>query len=167
MLNFYLYSVSSVSLATFYVATLILISGFLRLVFNVGSDYDNREAIAGGLGFLLVSFPLWMIHWRWLREQFDRQDDRSNILHRFYLFTVVCLNAIAVMIGGSIGATALANLLLSVGGDVPGTWIRAGVSLSATTMSLILWLHHWRQLQSGVDKSVPELSSRHNRVVRT
>ncbi len=146
MLHFYLYSVTSISLVTLYVATLVLVKGVLRLLLGVEPDDASREAVANGLGFLVIALPLWIVHWRWLRGQFARAQGGGVTAHRFYLFTVVCLNALAIMVGGSMGARALANAILGVGPESAQVWVRTGVAFTAMGLSLFLWLHHWRPL---------------------
>ncbi len=52
MLNFYLYSVTSISLSVFYIAALVLVNGLLRLWLGVDTSEETRKAIAGGAGFI-------------------------------------------------------------------------------------------------------------------
>lgn len=144
MLNFYLYSVSALTLATSYAATLIFVDGLLRYLFGVDTGYASREAMANGLGFALVATPLWLVHWRWLGRL--SADSEPTTGHRFYLFTVVCLNAVAVMVAGSIGVTGLLRLLLGLEWPAANAAVSVGVALMACGLSAWLWWHHVRAL---------------------
>jgi len=140
MLNFYLYSVSALTLATSYGALLIFVQGFLSYLLGVDTGFASREAMANGLGFALVATPLWLVHWRWLCRQ--SADGEQATGHRFYLFTVICLNALALMIAGSIGVTGLLRLLLGLEWPAANAAVTVGVALTACGISAWLWWHH-------------------------
>lgn len=159
MLNFYLYSISSISLTLFYFATLIGIGGLLRYALGLASTPAEiaslQESIAGGLGFGLIAFPTWWLHWRWLRNQFKEAAGPSVDWHRFYLFTIVCLNALALLITGSIGLGGLLRLALGAGPEAADTLARAGLALTGWALSTGLWVHHWRQFRGGMGELQP------------
>lgn len=146
MLSFYLHSVSALTLATSYGATLLFVYGFLSYLFGVDTGYTSREAMANGLGFALVATPLWLVHWQWLRRQSPYGGQATG--HRFYLFTVVCLNAVAVMVAGSIGVTGLLRLLLGLEWPASRAAVAVGVALAGCGLSTWLWWHHVRALGS-------------------
>ena len=104
MLNLYLYSVTSISLLLFYVAILVFVRGSFLLV--IGGDLDQYaiRTIASGVGYAAVAFPIWWIHWGWLRQLFKRAKGDEVLGHQFYLFTVVCLNAMAILFAGGLGS---------------------------------------------------------------
>jgi hypothetical protein len=158
MLNFYLYSISSVSLTAFYIATLVAIGNLLSLLLGVNTGVSTRGNIAGGLGFALVSLPVWWLHWRWLRNQFAQAAGAAVNWHRFYLFTIVCLNAIAMLFSGGLGITALARLGLRASGDTGATFAQAGLYLSCLGLSAGLWLHHWRQFRGEMGELQTEMA---------
>jgi Domain of unknown function (DUF5671) len=160
MLNFYLYSISAIALTTFYFAALVVVNGVLQIIFN-GSlkPSDQRQVmavIAGGLGYLLIALPLWWMHWRWLRQEFEHAQETSIPWHRFYLFTIVCLNAIAILILGSLGIAAVARLGLGVADSSGRDLSQAGVLLFAMALSAALWAHHWGQFKGGRGRLLPE-----------
>jgi len=159
MLNVYLYSVTSISLTTFYIAAIVLVNGLLRLWLGVDIDEEAGRAIAGGAGFAMVSLPLWWVHWRWLRWQFRQTEAPDTMWHRFYLFTVICLNAIVILIAGSVGLANLISAALGVSETTTRGLINAGTALCASTLALSIWLHHWRQF-SGLGQLLPDLSFR-------
>ena len=146
MLKFYLYSVSALTLVTSYGATLIFIHGLLSYLFGVDTGYASREAMANGLGFALVATPLWLVHWHWLGQQ--AVDAEQTTGHRFYLFTVVCLNALAVMVAGSIDVTGLLRLLLGLEWPAAPAALSVRVALVACGLSAWLWWHHVQALGS-------------------
>ncbi len=159
MLNFYLYSVTSISLTVFYIAAVVLVNGLLRLWLGVDTGEETRKAIAGGAGFISVSLPMWWIHWRWLRLQFSQTQATDITWHRFYLFTIVCLNAMAILIGGSIGVTNLAGIILAIGDTTAKSLANAGIALFALLLSGGLWLHHWRQFKGEMGELLPRLAA--------
>ena len=144
MLNFYLYSVTALTLATSYGATLVFVHGLLSYLLGVDMDYASRSALANGLGFALVATPLWRIHWHWLGSRSVEEEAATG--HRFYLFTVVCLNAVAVMVAGSIGVTGLLRLFLGLEWPVAPAAVTASVALIACGLSAWLWWHHIQAL---------------------
>lgn len=144
MLNFYLYAVSALTLATGYGAALIFVHGLLSYLLGVDTGYASRTDMANGLGFVVVATPLWLVHWQWLRRQSGGSDPSPG--RRFYLFTVICLNAVAVMAAGSIGVTGLLRLLLGLEWPAAGAAVPVGVALTACVLSGWLWWHHIQAL---------------------
>ncbi|MBP8108968.1 MAG: hypothetical protein KBG20_17650 [Caldilineaceae bacterium] len=149
MLNFYLYSVTSISLAAFYFAAVYLVSGVLRFALGVDADDQVRTAIASGLGIVVAALPLWVVHWRWLREQFRQARPEDVAFHRFYLFTIVCISALALLVSGSVAVTRLMNIALGVGPDTTLSAAHAATAFATFMLSLTIWLLHWGQFQGG------------------
>lgn len=149
MLNFYLYSVTSISLTAFYFAAVYLVSGVLRFALGVDADAQVRNAIASGLGIVVAALPLWYVHWRWLREQFRQAKPEDVLFHRFYLFTIVCISALALLISGSVAVTRLMNIVLSAGPGPTLSAAHAATALATFMLSLTIWLLHWGQFQGG------------------
>ena len=149
MLNFYLYSVTSISLAAFYFAAVYLVSGVLRFALGVDADTQVRNAIASGLGIVVAALPLWYVHWGWLREQFRQAKPEDVGFHRFYLFTVVCLSAMALLVSGSVAVTRLMNIALGVGPGTTASAAQAATALATFGLSFAIWILHWGQFQGG------------------
>ncbi|MFQ5577526.1 MAG: DUF5671 domain-containing protein [Anaerolineae bacterium] len=158
MLNLYLYSVSAVSLAAFYVAALGFAANALALAFGLEGGPDIRHTVATAAGVVVASFPMWAIHWRWLRRQFGRATKNEVLLHRFYLFTIICLSAMAMLVSGSAAVSQLAGLLLGLT-DTAAAGVQKGLAALATLgLSAGLWLHHWRQFGGRVGPFLPSPS---------
>jgi hypothetical protein len=156
MLNFYLYSISAISLSIFYFAVLVAVGGVLRLLSGT-SPLDQlaaQETLARGAGFALLGLPLWWLHWRWLRDQFSKASGYAVTWHRFYLFTIVCLSAIVMLFAGGAGFSGLLELVL--GGSAAAELENTGVYLAALVLSSALWLHHWRQFKGGMGELNPQ-----------
>lgn len=159
MLNFYLYSISAISLSAFYVATLVVVGQLLSLALGAPVSplvqAEIRQTLADGLGFLVVSLPLWWLHWNALRRQFRQAAGSVVAWHRFYLFTVVCLNVVIILVAGSLGITGLIRQILGVGPQSAGDLARNGVFLTSLVLSLALWWHHWSQFRGGPGELQP------------
>ncbi len=152
MLNFYLYSISAISLSTFYFAALLALGGLLQLLFGIqeppASHSAARETLATGLGFLAVALPLWWLHWRRVLARGGQPDALPGDGHRFYLFSVICLNAVVILFSGGLGIAGLGHLVLGVAEDLPGDLVSTGVFLGGFLLSGALWRHHWQQFRS-------------------
>lgn len=152
MLTFYLHSISAISLTILYFAALVAIGATLQLILgNQGSTsalVEARETLATGLGFLAIALPLWWLHWRRLLGRFSQGDETAAGVNRFYLYTVLCLNAIVILFSGGLGLRSLGRLALGVADDLPSDLINGGVFLSSLGLSVVIWRHHWRQFQT-------------------
>lgn len=155
MLNVYLYSVTSISLTVFYVACLVFARGAFLFIFGAESGQEAVRIFAGGLGFAAVAFPIWWIHWGWLRKQFERAEGDSVLGHRFYLFSVVCLNAIAMLFAGGVGISSLAKYLFGAGNTSPSAMAGTGMLVFSLLLSFVLWRHHWLQFSVGLGVDFP------------
>ncbi len=151
MLNIYLYSVSSISLIILYVAGYVLFDALLRFLFGVDTGISTRQAIAAGLGYTAIAFPLWRIHWQWLIQHIATgqpalQAPHSALdFHRRYLFIVTGINIAAMLFGGGISIMSLAQLALGASTDVGMTCVNIGRAFFIFLLSTALWLHHWQE----------------------
>ncbi len=156
MLNFYLYSISAISLSVFYFSMLVAVGGALRLLLGVppGATFAAQETLAGGAGFAILALPLWWLHWHWLRSQFANASGPTLAWHRFYLFTIICLTAIAMLVAGGVGLSGVLRLALG-SSEGPAALENTGVYLATLALSGALWLHHWRQFRGGLGELNP------------
>jgi hypothetical protein len=157
MLNFYLYSISAISLSVFYFSALVAVGGLLRLLIGapVSDPYTAQETLSRGAGFAMLALPLWWVHWRWLRSQFFKASGYALAWHRFYLFTIICLTAIAMLLAGGVGLSGVLELTLS-GSLGASEMENTGVYLATLLLSGALWLHHWRQFRGGLGELNPQ-----------
>jgi hypothetical protein len=167
MINFYLYSVSSISLFLFYAAALSFVKGIFHYVAAAGAGAEALGAIASGLGYAAVAFPLWWLHWGWLRRQFDSDRSDQQVWHQFYLFTVVCLNVMVMLFAGGVGISSLLGYVLGARAITPEAASRSGLLVSALLLSFVLWRHHWRQFTSRFGKGIPFLDATPNQSTKT
>lgn len=159
MLNVYLYSVSVVSLSAFYLAALVLVNNALKLAFGVEVDLETRQFVAGSAGVILATLPMWSIHWRWLRRQFNQAAVNEVFFHRFYLFTVICLSAMAILISGSLTVSHLLGLLLHLHTTSAAGLQKTLTALSVLGVSISIWVHHWRQFKGNLGQFLPAPAS--------
>ena len=151
MLSVYLYTVTSVSLLILYIAGYVLFDALLRFLFGVDTGISTRQAIAGGLGYAVIAFPLWRVHWQWLHHHVvsDQSAIRNpnSILdfHRRYLFIVTGISIFAMLLGGGISVMSLAQLALGASENVGLTCVNIGRAFFIFLLSTALWLHHWQE----------------------
>lgn len=160
MLNFYLYSVTSISLTLFYFGFLVFVRGAFLLIFDTDADDAAIRTLASGLGYAVVSFPLWWMHWDWLRQRFSQAEGDDVLGHQFYLFSVVCLNAMAILFAGGVGVSSLVKYLLGAGDSSASGMAASGVLIFTMLLSMALWRHHWRQFTVGFSEIFPIGKSR-------
>ena len=155
MLNVYLYSVSMVSLSAFYLAVIVLAVNILKSTFGLEFDTETKQYLAASVGIIMVSFPMWLIHWRWLRQQFANASKNEVFFHRFYLFTIICLSAMAMIISGSVGVSHLLGLFLALHETTTSGLQKMLAALLILIVTLGLWFHHWRQFKGNVGPFSP------------
>lgn len=152
MLYFYLYSITGLSLLVFYFSVISGLNGFYDLIFNVPLDvYETTPgyegAITAGLGFAIISLPIWLYHWRRvLRESADFTESMLTA-HRFYLFTVVCCLMLMIIITGGSGLAAVLRLAFGFGEGRAQNLSGMASTLSIFLFSGAFWLHHWKQFR--------------------
>lgn len=152
MLYFYLYSVTGVALFVFTLSMMSGINGFFDFIFKVPlAAYETTPgyegAIAFGLGYALISLPIWLYHWRRLTGESLRFADNLLTAHRFYLFTVVCLAVMLGIIAGGNGLSGLLRLAFGFGDSQAETLSNTAASFAILGVAGALWLHHWRQFR--------------------
>lgn len=155
MLNFYLYSVTSISLFMFYFATMVFVRGSFLLIIGGDADQAGIRSLAIGLGYAAVAFPLWWVHWGWVRKQFKHAEGDAIQGHHFYLFSVVCLNAMVILFAGGMGISSLVKILFGAGNTTVEGMASSGVMIFALLLSIALWHHHWWQFIVGFNGDFP------------
>jgi hypothetical protein len=153
MIYFYLCSVSGVSLVLFFVSTLFLASGSSSLAFGHGDAMKAGRYIATGIGIAIPALVAWGIHWRWLLREIPKA--RETSWFRFYLFTVLCLNVMAMLVTGGVSLSGFARVLLDVAKAPAADLARSSTSTWALFLSAGIWYLHWRELQALKNLPVP------------
>ncbi|MBI3158940.1 MAG: hypothetical protein HYZ26_05005 [Chloroflexi bacterium] len=171
MLYLYLYSVTGLSLLVFYFSVISGVNGFFDFIFQVPiGAYETtpgyESAITSGLGFAIVSFPLWVYHWRRLmRESMDFTESMLTA-HRFYLFTVVCCLILMIIVSGGSGLASLLRMLFGFGESRAGNLSGMSTSVTIFLVSGGFWVHHWWQFRGkfggmpGLKASAPEAAAK-------
>ena len=159
----YLYSVSAVMLAVLYGALTLLAGGAAGVVAAPAASNASQQAratLASALAGVIMSAPLWFIHWRWaVQEQarWSREPGHTVLraFHRFYLYSVVCLSLMALLIAGGITVAQLARVALAARVSYPADdWARG---IAAAVQSAALWAYHWRLIERA--ESAPNPAS--------
>jgi hypothetical protein len=156
MLLFYLYAISFISLTVLYFSGLAAAHGLAGWL--IGGERLDANSLSGALGFLVISAPIWWLHWRRLLKFSGRFSGGILNGHRFYLFTAVCLTVLAMLISGGGAVTRMFQLLFGAGGEPARQWAALAGNLLALGLSSAIWLAHWRQFQLNSEEKWMELS---------
>ncbi len=153
----YLYKAAGVTLGITYITFLLITNALLRLALGVETDLATRQTIAWGLGLLVVTAPLWWLHWRWLRWQLA--EATPVLLHEFrrYVLTISGIALLAVFTSAGAGVAVLARLALGILVDSTLGWAQSLLAVTAMLVATGIWSLHWRYV---VDDAVGWVATR-------
>ncbi len=101
---------------------------------------QHMTALARGLALAVIAWPIWFIHWRWTRRDWQWE---STTAQSYLAFFTICGLIACTFIGAQFAARLLDVLL----GTQPIRSDTAGFLLGAlwsTLFSLWLWVYHGR-----------------------
>jgi hypothetical protein len=143
----YLYTATAVGLTVFYGAVVVTANALLRLISGVEIDLQTRQALATGLGVIVVAGPLWWLHWRGLRWQLNQELTPAAQHHyRTYLAVVAGLAIFAVFISAGASVTVFMRLALDLLPDTNAAWAQGSPWMVAMVAATIVWWLHWQPL---------------------
>lgn len=150
----YLYRATGITLAITYFTFVVTMHALLRLWLGLADDTATRQTIAIGLGVLVVTTPLWWLHWRWMRWQLADATATTRQDFQRYVLTVSIVALFVIFGSAGFGVAVLARLALGLLADSVAGW---GQSLGAITAMLAatgIWTVHWchvTQRHMGLD----------------
>jgi len=149
--RFYFYLVALISST----AALIAIDGLVRALadawlgsnalYTLNSPGYVRRTIAESAGMLIVSVPIFLVHWELIRRRFGSSEERSAAMRKFYLYA-----ASAIALGWLLvrGTQLLQGIsVLAFGGSVEGSsilpsdWLYLGVMMVVSGALFAYWQH--------------------------
>lgn len=143
----YLYTATAVGLAIFYGAVVVTGNALLQLLGGVEIDVQTRQTLATGLGVVVVTGPLWWLHWRGLRWQLHQALTPTAQQHyRTYLAVVAALAIFAVFISAGASVTVFMRLALDLLPDVNAGWAQGLPWMVAMLAATVVWWLHWQPL---------------------
>jgi len=166
MLLGYLYTMTAAMLAVFYVAVVVTVNALLRWFFGIEVALATRQALATGLGLIVVTGPLWWLHWRGLRWQVDQETMPAGqplqLRYRTYLSVVVGVALFTVFLSAGASVTVFMRLALGLLPDVDAGWVQGLPWMVALVTATAIWWLHWRPLfgNSTVQQSSKQQSGR-------
>lgn len=146
----YLYTMTAVMLVIFYGAVVVTGNALLRWLFGIEVDLATRQALATGLGLIVVTGPLWGLHWRGLRWQVDQETlpagQPRQPRYRTYLSIVVGVALFAIFLCAGASVTVFMRLALGLLPDVNAGWVQGLPWMVALVTASAIWWLHWRAL---------------------
>ena len=145
--NMYIYLVSAISLQAFTWAIISLLRNLL--IPNVFSD---TTATAFQTAIILISLPVYLVHWLWAQRLANRDiEERNAVLRVLYLFGMQA-GFLAPFIASAFGL--INSLLFKITGHTPkGYYIKLNSSdaiifyLIPTLILILMWYYHHRILE--------------------
>lgn len=146
----YLYIATAVGLAVFFGAVVVTGNALLRLMGGVEFDLETRQALATGLGVVVVAGPLWWLHWRGLRWQLAQTlTPMAQKQYRTYLAVVAGLAIFAVFLSAGASVTVFMRLALDLLPDADAGWAQGLPWMVAMVAATEIWWLHWQPLVNG------------------
>jgi hypothetical protein len=142
----YLTLVTTVSLAGFYIAVVVLARVMPGLALGVKDGEAIRGSLATALGFATAMLPLWLLHWSALRRLWIS----LNEARPRYLFVITSIGVLATAITAGQLVTELSRLFLSTRPISNAGLADLFGAIVLFLTSLALWSHHWRLLRQYV-----------------
>jgi len=164
----YLYTMTAVGLAVFYGAMVVTGNALLRLVGGVEIELATRQALATGLGVVVVAGPLWWLHWRGLRWQLAQTlTPTAQKQYRTYLAVVAGLAIFGVLLNAGASVTVFMRLALDLLPDADAGWAQGLPWMVAMVTATVVWWLHWQPLVNGdIVGSYVEQQRRHTVAMR-
>lgn len=142
----YLYAATALLLAIFYGAAVVTMNALLHFLSDAESDFQTRQALATGVGVLVVAGPLWWLHWRGLRWQVDHARPTVQHQYRTYLAVIAGLAIFAIFSSAGASVTLLLRLALGLVQDSQTGWSQGFPWLIALVTATAVWWLHWQPL---------------------
>lgn len=166
----YLYTMTAAMLVVFYVAVVVTVNALLRWLFGIEVDLQTRQTLATGLGLMVVTGPLWWLHWRGLRWQVDheaafiQQQIQQQLQQRYrtYLSVMAGVALFTLFLCAGASVTVFMRLALGLLSDANVGWVQGLPWMVALVTATAIWWLHWRPLfgNSTVQQSSKQQSGR-------
>lgn len=149
----YLYVVILVTLTVSYGALAVGLNTGLDLAMKVNVTQAARQTVSNSVGVFTVAFPLWLAHWFWLRRSLPNLGDPKatalSVVHRIFLYTVLCIMVLAILGWGGAAASTMVGVLIGAQPQSPAAAATFAARFSLLFFSTVLWTFHWWDL-SGI-----------------
>ena len=145
----YLYKTTGLSLGITYLIGLITINALLRLTLGIETTPAIRQTIAVGLGLLVVTTPIWWLHWCWICRQQTTATAAMRHDFRTYVLTTSIVALFVVFGSAGVGVAVLARLVLGLLMDSTLGWVQSLLAVMAMVSATAIWSLHWRYVVEG------------------
>lgn len=112
-------------------------------LYTINSPLFLRSALAQSAGLLVVSVPIFLVHWTLIRRRLDQPGERSAGLRKFFLYSASAVALGYLLVRGSDLLSGIAKL--AFGADLaqssiwPGEWLHLSLMIAASGALLWYW----------------------------
>lgn len=164
----YLYSATALLLAIFYGAAVVTVNALLRLLSGIESDIQTRQTLATGLGVLVVTGPLWWLHWRGLRWHIEHTAVPAAQQHyRTYLAVVAGLAIVAIFSSAGASVTLFMRIALGLRQAGQPGWTQGLPWMIALLAATVIWWLHWQPLMGSALANPSQQAPKHKPSLRS
>ena len=162
----YFYLLAFIGLASLWIGLQMLIS-YMIDVLIISSTIESGlllEQLSSSLATLFVAIPLWILSWRSMIKETDREGEagdhaRRSLVRKTYLYVILFAGVIGVMItaGGLIF-----ELLKSILGDPSSDlWRKSLGQLEMLSLFLLFLAYHWQIMRNDNRLAENHLAAQH------
>lgn len=118
-------------------------------LFTINSPGYIRQALAQSTGLLLVSVPIFLVHWFFIRRRLDIPGEREAALRKFFLYVASGIAVAYALVNAHSLLSGIARLALGSAPEVstllPAQWFHYLLTLLASGALLFYWQRTMRE----------------------
>ena len=110
-----------------------LIQFTLEAIFNKNIIQNNSSSVPLGISLLIVGVPIWIIHWRIIKNRININSyEELSIIRTVFIYTVLAIS-IAVLTSSTIG---IFQVILGI---KDSAWLQTSTIIPYS----VIWTYHW------------------------
>ena len=110
-----------------------LIQFTLENIFDKNIIQNNSSSVPLGISLLIVGIPVWVIHWRIIKNQININSyEELSVIRTVFIYAILAIS-IAILTSSTIG------ILQVILGTKDSAWLQTATVLPYS----IIWIYYW------------------------